>query len=187
MDSYRETRGEGLTLGQYPTINLRCLPFALENFRLKRMKYWLMKSEPDVFSIDDLKRVGIEPWNGVRNYQARNFMREMKKGDQILFYHSNADEIGVVGLMSVSAEAYPDPTQFEAKSEYFDPKSTRETPRWSLVDVSFVEKFPKVITLVRLKNTPELEGLLLLRKGSRLSVIPVEATHFKKILKLAKG
>ena len=149
------------------------------------MKYWLMKSEPDVFSIDDLKRKGIEPWNGVRNYQARNFMREMKKGDQVLFYHSNADEIGVVGLMNVSAEAYPDPTQFDPKSEYYDPKSTPENPRWSLVDVKFQEKFPKVVSLERMKSTPALEGLLLLQKGTRLSVIPVEASHFKTILKLA--
>ncbi len=153
--------------------------------RLKPMNYWLMKSEPDVFSIDDLKKKKVEPWNGVRNYQARNFMRDMLLGDQILFYHSNADEIGVAGLMEVCARAYPDPTQFDAKSEYFEPKSTPENPRWSLVDVKFIEKFQRILTLETLKNTPELEGLLLLRKGSRLSVIPVEARHFKIILKLA--
>jgi predicted RNA-binding protein with PUA-like domain len=151
------------------------------------MNYWLMKSEPDVFSIDDLKKKGVEPWNGVRNYQARNFMREMRLGDKILFYHSNADEIGVVGVMEVSQAAYPDPTQFDKKSEYFDPKSKKEDPRWSLVDVKFVEKFPRVITLEEMKNNPALEGLLLLRKGSRLSVIPVDEKHFKIILKSLKS
>lgn len=146
-----------------------------------------MKSEPDVFSIDDLQIKKIEPWNGVRNYQARNFMRDMLLGDQILFYHSNAAEIGVVGLMEVCKRAYPDPTQFDKKSEYYDEKSTPENPRWSLVDVKFVEKFPRVLTLETLKSMEELEGLLLLRKGNRLSVIPVEAKHFKLMLKTARG
>ena len=150
------------------------------------MNYWMMKSEPDVFSIDDLQRKGVEPWNGVRNYQARNFMRAMKLGDKVLFYHSNADEIGVVGVMEVSKEAYPDPTQFLSKSEYYDPKSKKEDPRWSLVEVQFVEKFPRIVTLDLMKQTPALEGLLLLRKGSRLSVTPVEAAHFKIILGLKK-
>lgn len=150
------------------------------------MKYWMMKSEPDVFSIDDLQRKGVEPWNGVRNYQARNFMRAMKLGDKVLFYHSNADEIGVVGVMEVSKEAYPDPTQFLSKSEHYDPKSKKEDPRWSLVEVQFVEKFPRIVTLDLMKQTPALEGLLLLRKGSRLSVTPVEAAHFKIILGLKK-
>lgn len=150
------------------------------------MKYWLMKSEPDVFSIDDLQRVKREPWNGVRNYQARNFMREMKLGDRILFYHSNAAEIGVVGVMEVLKEAYPDPTQFDPKSEYFEPASKKEDPRWSLVDVGFVEKFARVVTLEEMKGMPELEGMALLRKGNRLSVIPVEAGQFKQILARAK-
>jgi predicted RNA-binding protein with PUA-like domain len=151
------------------------------------MAFWLMKSEPDVFSIDDLKKKRIEPWNGVRNYQARNFMREMKPGEQILFYHSNAQEIGVVGLMEVKGQAYPDPTQFDPSSEYYDPKSTKENPRWSLVDVKFIEKFPRCVTLEELKAVKALEGLLLLRKGNRLSVIPVEAKHFQIILKMAKN
>ncbi|MFP5458857.1 MAG: EVE domain-containing protein [Bacteriovoracia bacterium] len=150
------------------------------------MKYWLMKSEPDVFSIDDLQRVKREPWNGVRNYQARNFMREMKLGDRILFYHSNAAEIGVAGVMEVLKEAYPDPTQFDPKSEYFEPASKKEDPRWSLVDVGFVEKFARVVTLEEMKGMPELEGMALLRKGNRLSVIPVEAAQFKRILARAK-
>ena len=150
------------------------------------MNYWMMKSEPDVFSIDDLQKKGMEPWNGVRNYQARNFMREMKRGDKVLFYHSNAKEIGVVGVMEVSKEAYPDPTQFLAKSEYYDPGSKKEDPRWSLVEVKFVEKFPRIVTLDMLKQTPGLDGLLLLRKGNRLSVTPVDAAHFKIIVGLKK-
>lgn len=145
-----------------------------------------MKSEPDVFSIDDLQKKGTEPWNGVRNYQARNFMREMKVGDKVLFYHSNAAEIGVVGVMEVSKEAYPDPTQFLAKSEYYDPASKKEDPCWSLVEVKFVEKFPRIVSLEMMKQTPGLDGLLLLRKGNRLSVTPVDAAHFKIIVSLKK-
>jgi predicted RNA-binding protein with PUA-like domain len=102
------------------------------------MKHWLMKSEPDAFSIDDLKRRKREPWSGVRNYQARNFMRQMQPGDGVLFYHSSTAVPGVVGIAEVVTEAYPDPTQFQKRSDYFDPKSTREEPRWSLVDVAFV-------------------------------------------------
>lgn len=150
------------------------------------MKYWLMKSEPDVFSIDDLQKKKREPWSGVRNYQARNFMREMKLGDQILFYHSNAEEIGVVGVMEVVSSPYPDATQFDKKSEYFDPKATQENPRWQLVDVGFKEKFPRIVALEEMKKDPKLDGLLLLQKGTRLSVIPVEPSHFKHILKLAQ-
>lgn len=146
-----------------------------------------MKSEPDVFSIDDLKKKKTEPWNGVRNYQARNFMREMKLNDQILFYHSNATEIGVVGIMEVSREAYPDSLQFDPKSEYYDPKSTLDNPRWSMVDVKFVAKFKKCLTLNELKTIDQLEGLPLLRKGNRLSVIPVEAKQFKLICKIAEN
>ncbi len=150
------------------------------------MNYWLMKSEPDVFSIDDLERKGLEPWNGVRNYQARNHMRAMKKGDQILFYHSNADEIGVVGVMEVAKEAYPDPLQFAPKSEYYDPKSPPDNPRWDLVEVAFKSKFPRTVRLDELKANPALDGLILLQKGTRLSVIPVSPSHFKAILKMAQ-
>ena len=151
------------------------------------MNYWLMKSEPDVFSIDDLARRVTEPWSGVRNYQARNHMRAMKKKDKILFYHSSAEQIGVVGIMEVSQEAYPDPTQFDAKSEYYDPAATKTSPRWSLVDVRFIEKFREIVSLETLREMPELEGLLLLRKGNRLSVMPVSEAHFKIILKRAKS
>lgn len=150
------------------------------------MNYWLMKSEPDVFSIDDLQKKGQEPWTGVRNYQARNFMKEMKLGDQVLFYHSNAEIIGVVGVMEVVRTAYPDPTQFDKKSEYFDAKATKEKPRWEMVDVGFKTKFRKAVTLTELKSEPTLDGLILLQKGTRLSVIPVEKDHFLQILKMAK-
>ena len=110
------------------------------------MNYWLMKSEPDVFGIDDLKRVKKEPWDGVRNYQARNYMRdEMKKGDKILFYHSNTDVPGVVGIMEVSKEAFPDHTSWDKKSKYFDPKSSEENPRWFMIEVKYVSKFPRTV------------------------------------------
>lgn len=151
------------------------------------MNYWLMKSEPDVFSIDDMARKKREPWNGVRNYQARNNMRAMEAGDLVLFYHSSADEIGVAGVMEVLKAAYPDPTQFDKKSEYFDPKSTEENPRWDLVDVGFKEKFKQIVSLADLKANKGLEGLILLQKGTRLSVIPVSAAHFKLITKMANA
>jgi predicted RNA-binding protein with PUA-like domain len=149
------------------------------------MKYWLMKSEPDAFSIDDLKRRKREPWSGVRNYQARNFMRQMQPGDGVLFYHSSTAVPGVVGIAEVVTEAYPDPTQFQKKSPYFDPKSTREEPRWSLVDVAFVRKLPRVIALEELRAiADDLEGFALLQRGSRLSVLPVTASQWKTILSL---
>jgi predicted RNA-binding protein with PUA-like domain len=116
-----------------------------------RRRYWLMKTEPDTFSIDDLQRVGTEPWNGVRNFQARNFMRQMQPGDGVLFYHSSCAVPGIAGLAKVTSEAYPDPTQFDPKSDYHDPKSTREHPRWSLVDVAFERKFANVIPLDEIK------------------------------------
>lgn len=150
-------------------------------------KYWLMKSEPDSYSIDDLQRDGSEPWDGVRNYQARNFMRDMKVGDLALFYHSNAKPPGVAGVCRISKEAYPDPTQFDRKSRYYDPKSTRESPRWSLVDVSFVEKFDDEISLPVLKDTPQLDGMRVTQKGARLSVQPVDKKHFKHVLKMAQA
>ena len=148
------------------------------------MKHWLMKSEPDAFSIDDLKRRKREPWSGVRNYQARNFMRQMQVGDGVLIYHSNTKVPGVAGVASVACDAYPDPTQFQKKSDYFDPKSTREEPRWSLVDVAFVRKLPRVVTLEEMKRVDALEGFALLQRGSRLSVLPVTAAQWKTILSL---
>jgi predicted RNA-binding protein with PUA-like domain len=148
------------------------------------MKHWLMKSEPDAFSIDDLKRRKREPWSGVRNYQARNFMRQMQPGDGVLFYHSSTAVPGVVGLAEVASLPYPDPTQFQKKSDYFDPKSTREEPRWSLVDVAFVRKLPRTITLEELKQVDALEGFALLQRGNRLSVLPVTAAQWRTILSL---
>ena len=149
------------------------------------MKYWLMKSEPEAFSIDDLERVGNEPWSGVRNYQARNFMRQMAVGDGVLFYHSNTKVPGVVGVAEVASVAYPDPTQFQKKSHYFDPKATREEPRWQMVDVSFKRKLSRVISLEELRTAGDrLEGFELLRRGSRLSVMPVIAAHWKTTLSL---
>ncbi len=148
------------------------------------MNCWLMKSEPDVFSIDDLQRKTIEPWNGVRNYQARNFIRQMKIGDLAYFYHSNADVIGIAGLMEIHCLAYPDPTQFDPKTESYDPKSTRENPRWSLVDVKFKKKFLKILTLEEMKKHPPLKDLILLRKGNRLSVMPLSLEHHHVILSL---
>ncbi len=151
------------------------------------IKLWLMKSEPDVYSIDDLERDGTEPWEGVRNYQARNFMREMSLGDLVLFYHSNAKPPGVAGVCRISREAYPDETQFDKTSKYHDPKSKKEDPRWSLVEVEFVEKFDEEVSLQALKDDRALEGMLVTQKGSRLSVQPVEKKHFKRVLKMARG
>ena len=149
------------------------------------MKFWLMKTEPDVYSIEDLERDGTEPWEGVRNYQARNFMREMAEGDLVIFYHSNAKPPGAAGVCRVSREAYPDDTQFDKNSKYHDPKSKKEDPRWSLVEVAFVEKFAEPISLQALKDDHALEGMLVTQKGSRLSVQPVEKKHFKRVLKMA--
>jgi len=148
------------------------------------IKLWLMKSEPDVYSIDDLERDGTDSWEGVRNYQARNFMREMAEGDLVLFYHSNAKPPGVAGLCRISREAYPDDTQFDEKSKYYDAKSKKEEPRWSMVDVTFIERFDEEISLQALKDDPALEGMLVTQKGSRLSVQPVEKKHFRRLLKM---
>lgn len=149
------------------------------------MNYWLMKSEPDSFSIDDLAaRPGKrEHWDGVRNYQARNFMRDaMKKGDQVLFYHSSCAEPGVVGVAKVVKEAYPDSTAFDPESKYFDPKSDPDNPRWFMVDIQLVRKFKRVVTLAELKENPQFEGMRLLARGNRLSVMPVAKDHFDLIV-----
>jgi predicted RNA-binding protein with PUA-like domain len=152
------------------------------------MKYWLMKSEPDVFSIDQLKSKNKSGWDGVRNYQARNFMRdEMKCGDIILFYHSSCEIPGVAGLARVSKESHPDPSQFDHKSEYYDPKSTKENPRWFMVEVEFVEKFSEVITLKMLKDKTELKNMPVVQKGSRLSINPVTDKEFNTILQMRLG
>ena len=148
-------------------------------------KHWLMKSEPDVYSIDDLERDGRESWEGVRNYQARNIMREMVEGDLVIFYHSNAKPPGAAGVGRICREAYPDDTQFNKKSKYYDAKSKKEDPRWSLVDVEFIEKFGEPVSLQALKDDPALEGMRVTQKGSRLSVQPVDKGHFKRVLRMA--
>lgn len=154
---------------------------------MTRRRCWLVKTEPGSFSIDDLARAGVEPWDGVRNYQARNFMRdEMKVGDPVLVYHSNADPPGVVGLAEVASEPYPDPTQFDPSSKYFDPTSDPADPRWILVDMRFVEKLPRLVPLPELRARPELQGMVLLGR-SRLSVQPVEPAHFDVIVSLARS
>lgn len=150
-------------------------------------KYWLMKSEPDVFSFEDLKN---EPnstahWDGVRNYQARNFMRdEMRVGDLVLFYHSNCAEPGVAGVAEVVREAYPDHTAWQPNSKYFDPKSSPDNPRWFMVDIKWKQPFKRTVTLREMRKLPELEGMKLLQRGQRLSIQPVEKAHFDKIVEL---
>ncbi len=149
------------------------------------MAYWLMKSEPDAYSIDDLARDGREPWDGIRNYQARNMMRdEMKVGDEVFFYHSSCKEPGIVGIMKVASEPYADPTQFDKASKYYDPKSSADDPRWCLVDVEFVRKLDRTIPLSEIRETEGLDGLLLTRKGNRLSIMPVGKKHWRKLLSL---
>lgn len=151
-----------------------------------RKKYWLMKSEPEDFSIDDLQRVGTEPWTGVRNYQARNFMRQMQPGDGVLFYHSNTDVPGIYGVAEVACTAYPDPTQFQKKSKYFDPKASPAEPRWDLVDVRFVRKFTRGVSLDEIRGHADALGeeFALIRRGTRLSVLPVTAAQWKLLLAL---
>jgi predicted RNA-binding protein with PUA-like domain len=152
------------------------------------MRHWLIKSEPDVFSIADLERAGREPWTGVRNYQARNFMwREMEPGDLALFYHSNAKPPGVAGVARVVGEPYPDATQFDPAGEYFDPKASAEHPRWWLVDFGFVQRFPEILPLEALKADPALSGMMVCQRGTRLSITPVDPAHFKRVLRLAEA
>ena len=152
------------------------------------MKYWLMKSEPDAFSIEDLERAGREPWTGVRNYQARNHMRAMRPGDAVLFYHSSCAVPAVVGVAQVASDPYPDPTQFDRRSEYHDPRATPAEPRWDLVDVAFVRRFAEPVTLQALKaDADQLGEFALLQRGSRLSVLPVTPAQYRRILALEKA
>lgn len=148
------------------------------------MKYWLMKSEPSEVSIDDALRIGAAPWFGVRNYQARNFMRDqMQVGDGVLFYHSSCDEPGVVGIAEVASTPYPDATQFDASNHYYDPKTTPENPRWILVDVKAIRK-TRVLSLAEMRANEDLTSMVVLQKGSRLSITPVTAAEWKSVLKL---
>ena len=147
-------------------------------------KYWLMKSEPETFSIDQLAKDKTTWWEGVRNYQARNFMtQEMTPGDEVLFYHSNAEPPGVAGLAKVTKKAAPDLTQFDKKSDFFDPKASQENPRWLCVEISFAKKFKNFISLSEIKSTPALAKMVLLQKGSRLSIQPVTAAEFEFLKK----
>lgn len=152
------------------------------------MRHWLMKTEPDVLSIDDLKRLKTSLWDGVRNYQARNFMmKDMQVGDEVLFYHSSCEPPGVAGLAKVVAKAEPDPTQFDKKSEYYDAKATKEKPIWFCVKVGFVQKFEELVALEKLRAEKTLKDMLLMKRGQRLSIQPVTKLEYSHILKMAKA
>lgn len=154
------------------------------------MNYWLMKSEPDVFSFEDLKACikQTEPWDGIRNYQARNFMRDdMRIGDLILFYHSNTNPPGVAGIAQVASKPYPDPTAFDKKSKYFDPKSDPKSPRWILVDVSFKADIVRQVSLEEMKSMPELVNMRALQRGNRLSIMPTTRSEFQAIKKAGQS
>ena len=153
------------------------------------MQYWLIKSEPETFSIQDLARAPKKTtsWEGVRNYQARNFLRAMKRGDLAIYYHSNAEPPAAVGIARIVRQAYPDPTAWDPGSDYHDPKASPANPLWSMVDVQLVEIFPREIPLEELRGVKALAGMELLRRGSRLSVTPVTAAEFRTIEKLGQA
>ena len=150
------------------------------------MAKWLVKSEPGEYSIDDLKKDKRTIWDGVRNYQARNFLKEMQKGDEVIFYHSVTDPVGIAGVAKISKEAAPDPTQFNKRSKYYDEKATKDNPRWFSPELRFVKKFKEVLPLSDLKEQKALKDMVLLRRGNRLSVMPVTEKEFKAILNLTK-
>lgn len=154
------------------------------------MRYWLMKSEPDVFGIDDLAKAPRRTacWDGVRNYQARNMLRdEMRKGDLAFFYHSNCPEPGIVGIMEIARAGYPDHTAFDPEDPHYDPKSDPDNPRWYMVDVRFRERFPRTVTLAEMRAIPALSGMQVLRKGNRLSITPVTRREWDAIVKRARS
>jgi predicted RNA-binding protein with PUA-like domain len=154
------------------------------------MQYWLFKTEPDAFSIDDLIAMPnqTEHWDGIRNYQARNFLRdEVKLGDQVFIYHSSCKDVGIVGVAEVVKEGYVDHTQFDPESKYFDPKSPKDKPRWMMVDIQFKQKFSKILPLKTIKNMPELTDIGLVKKGGRLSIMPVQQTEFECLLSRCQG
>ncbi len=151
--------------------------------------YWLVKSESSVFSIDDLEKAenGTTYWDGVRNYQARNYLRDqMKIGDKVLFYHSNSEPNAVVGVCEVVKEGYPDFTQFDAANKHYDPKADPKNPTWYMVDVKFVKKFKKAVTLEEIKENPKLQNMKLVQRGNRLSVMPIAKEEFDEIVKMGK-
>lgn len=150
-------------------------------------KYWLMKSEPNAYSIDDLVKDKKTHWDGVRNYQARNFMRDdMKKGDKVLFYHSNANPTAVVGICEVIKEGYPDFTAFDPEDKHFDPKSKEDNPTWIMVDIKIENKLARPVTLEEIKENPKLQNMRLVQRGNRLSVMPVEKKEFDEIIRMSK-
>ena len=166
-------------------LRVRLIKNYLEDYS---MNYWLIKSEPDEFGIDHLYKLKnkTEHWDGVRNYQARNFMRdEMKKDDRIFFYHSNCKEPGIAGIVRVVKESYPDFTAWDKKSKYYDAKNKKEDPRWFMVDVKFLRKFPRVVTLKEMRQHSFLSDMRLLQKGNRLSIMPVEKKHWDYIINLS--
>ncbi|AFN74666.1 hypothetical protein MROS_1429 [Melioribacter roseus P3M-2] len=151
------------------------------------MKYWLVKSEPDVFSIDDLAKSKNQTtyWDGVRNYQARNYMRdEMKKGDKVIFYHSNTKPPAAVGICEIVKEGYPDFTAFDPDDKHYDPKSKKENPAWYMVDIKLIKKFPKAVTLDEIKQNPKLKNMKLVQRGNRLSVMPVTKEEYDEIVRM---
>lgn len=148
------------------------------------MKYWLLKSEPDVYSLDDLKKLRVDSWDGVRNYQARNNLKAMEKGDLCFFYHSRTNPPHVAGLCKVTKTAYPDPTAFDPKEKYYDPKSDKKNPRWFCPNVRYVRHFSKTISITKIKETPGLEEMALV-KNTRLSVQPVTEAEFEIVCKMA--
>ncbi len=156
--------------------------------RTKRTQsYWLFKSEPSEYSIDDLARDGVAEWTGIRNYQVRNMLRDqVKVGDKALFYHSSTKDVGCVGVMEVVKLAYPDAMQFDNKSAYFDPKAKSDAPRWLAIDLSFIEKFPRLVTLQEMRQDTRLAGMMVLKPGNRLSITPVSKANFEHICALSK-
>jgi predicted RNA-binding protein with PUA-like domain len=150
-------------------------------------QYWLIKSEPESYGIEHLKNDGSTPWTGVRNFQARNYMRAMRKGDLVLFYHSNCKEPGVYGIAKVASAPYADPTQFDPKSHYFDKRATKEKPIWELVDMAFVKKFKQPVLLPTLRADAKTSSMIILRPGRRLSVTPVEVGEYERVLELGSA
>jgi predicted RNA-binding protein with PUA-like domain len=152
------------------------------------MKYWLFKSEPGSYSIDDLKSDKKTHWDGIRNYQARNFIRDdMKKGDLVIFYHSNAEPTAAVGICEIVKEAYPDHTSFDPDSKYFDAKSKKDNPAWMMVDVKYKKKFKNPVELSAIKSNPKLKDMRLVQRGNRLSLFPIEKKEFEEILRMAEN
>lgn len=152
------------------------------------MNYWLMKSEPEVYSIDDLKRDRTTGWDSIRNFKARNYLRDdIRVGDRVLFYHSNAKPPGVAGVAEVVEAGHPDPVQFDRTSDYYDPKATKDKPIWYQVRVTFVEKLPVFVSLDALKADKALSGMMVIKRGARLSVQPVSRAHFDHVLRMGRG